>query len=512
MSTPQISPFRPTRRSLLQLFGSAAALGLVDPLRAANLLAPDPTRLSWLAHRTAGAEGAWNLEIDGELPAELRGTMFRTAPGESERFGVTFNHLFDGDAFVSGWSFEDGKAWLRARYVDTEERREEQEAGEMLFSEFGTRAPGDDRIAYKNQPSVNIIPWGDRLLGLSEGGCPTAIDLETLAFQERWRFEGSLAPNVSFTAHPRFDPKTGVGYAYGIVQGPGMALVIWRMDPESGRLRRLHMLPQPGYFMIHDVLFSGEHLVFVIPPVTYDVGKLMSGSATPGQAAGFDAKRPMRLLVARCDGTGEPFEIELPPGMVFHHGNAWEEEGRIVCDTLLSPDGSVLDQLMSWSKEKLPDSEDARLTRLVVDLDKQELVSRTELAESVEFPRFDSRKAGRKTRWLHTAEFAAGDDPFLSNVLVSHDLDDGARSLRTRAAKDEVFGEPVFVPRDPADLDGDERDGWLLQMGYAAGKDRSFLDVRDARTHDRLARVHAPTHIPLGFHGNFVAGRLVARA
>ena len=71
------SPVRPTRRSLLQLFGSAAALGLVDPLRAANLLAPDPTRLSWLAHRTAGAEGAWNLEIDGELPAELRGTMFR---------------------------------------------------------------------------------------------------------------------------------------------------------------------------------------------------------------------------------------------------------------------------------------------------------------------------------------------------------------------------------------------------------------------------------------------------
>jgi all-trans-8'-apo-beta-carotenal 15,15'-oxygenase len=69
----------------------------------------------------------------------------------------------------------------------------------------------------KNQPSVNVIRWdGSKLLGLSEGGHPTAIDPTDLSYQGDWDFYGTLPKDLSFTAHPKFDPVKGAGYTYGI--------------------------------------------------------------------------------------------------------------------------------------------------------------------------------------------------------------------------------------------------------------------------------------------------------
>jgi len=56
-----------------------------------------------------------------------------------------------------------------------------------------------------------VIFFDGRVLGLSEAFHPTAIDPETPLYQGRWDFYGSLPPNVSFTAHPKFDAN-GVGF------------------------------------------------------------------------------------------------------------------------------------------------------------------------------------------------------------------------------------------------------------------------------------------------------------
>ena len=56
-----------------------------------------------------------------------------------------------------------------------------------------------------------------------------------------------------------------------------------------------------------------------------------------------------------------------------------------------------------------------------------------------------------------------------------------------------------------------EDDGWLLVLAYDGRRDRTFVEVRDAGTLDVAARVFAPTHLPLGFHGSFVEDTLVLR-
>src|SRR5213083_2466915 len=85
-----------TRRRFAQLLGAAGALGLVESPILAKVFADTPKRLSWLAYRTAGTEGAWALtKIEGKIPKDLHGTLYRIAPGQKYNRGIMLKHLFD---------------------------------------------------------------------------------------------------------------------------------------------------------------------------------------------------------------------------------------------------------------------------------------------------------------------------------------------------------------------------------------------------------------------------------
>jgi len=68
------------------------------------------------------------------------------------------------------------------------------------------------------------------------------------------------------------------------------------------------------------------------------------------------------------------------------------------------------------------------------------------------------------------------------------------------SARDAYPGEPVFVPKPGA---VEEDDGVVLSVVLDASAGNSFLAILDARSFSELARVHAPHHIPFGFHGIF---------
>jgi all-trans-8'-apo-beta-carotenal 15,15'-oxygenase len=504
MPTAPVSPDASglTRRRFAQLLTGLGALAFIEPQIRVCALPSNTRRLSWLAHRNPSEEGVWRLAgIEGAVPKDLVGTLYRVAPGQKENHGVMLRHFFDGDAFVYGFSFRDGRVHLRARFVETPERLAELQAHRMLYREFGTMPPslGEPvRQGGKNQPSVNVIAWDHVLLGLSEGGHPTAIDPLDLSYRGRFDFHGSLPQDVPFTAHPKFDPATGEGYGFGVRQGPDTALMVYRME-RDGTLAQLYALPQPGYFMIHDMLMAKEHLVFVIPPVRFDLGSLLSGQVTPADVLKYFEKEPTRVVILRRDGTGAPVTIERPATMVFHHGNAFEHQGKLVIDSILYPDETILQTLYAWSKEQLPRPTPARLTRLVLDPVAGKVESRTGLATGPEYPRFDIRRSGEDARYLYTLESSLEEDWGAFNTLNRYDLQQGT-SRRVEAGKARVLSEAVFVPHP-----GQHREdrGWLLMQGYDAARDENYLEIRDAETLDMVARIWTGQHFPLGFHGNF---------
>jgi all-trans-8'-apo-beta-carotenal 15,15'-oxygenase len=491
-----------TRREFARVLGTAGALGIMESRFVTMALAENKRSLNYLANRTAGAEGNWELKkIEGKVPKALNGTLIRTAPGQKETFGVPLQHLFDGDAYLSKLSFREGNVSLQARFLDTPPRVEELQMKRMLYNEVGTIAPSlpegyQRKYRGKNQPSVNIIQWDGRYLGLSEGGPPVEIDPNTLAYKSEWNFYGTLPGDVPFTAHPKFDPVTGEGYAYGIKRGMGLALTVFRME-KDGKLKQLYSLPQPQYFMVHDMLLAKDHLIFVMPPVWVDISKAMSGKVAPFQALRFGDNMPTQIVIVRKDGTGKPIIINQPANMVFHNGNAFEKDGKLHFDSILSPDGSVLKNVASFDAAQPVKTTPNHLTRFTIDLSKGELVSRTELETEVEFPRFDDRLGGTETRYLYTGGLNGGLSETTS--IVKHDLQ-RRTSKKIDSTKGRTYAESVFVAH-PGKTS--EAHGWLLSLGYDADKDQTFLEIRDAETMDFQARVWTGIHYPLGFHGNF---------
>jgi all-trans-8'-apo-beta-carotenal 15,15'-oxygenase len=490
--------FNLSRRDFIRSAGAVGAYALVENQLLAQVFT-DERHISRLAAQPPSMEGTWTPpKIEGQIPRDLNGTLYRMSKGQLSNHGVPLRHWFDGDAFLIKYSILDGNVTITARFIETPERRQETLAGRMIYREYGT-VPPVVPSPYKNQPNINVIFFDGRLLGLSEAFHPTSIDPETLAYQGPWDFYGSLPANVAFTAHPKFD-ASGVGYTFGTNNGIDWALMVYRME-SSGTLTQIGKVALPGYFMVHDMLVGSEHLVFIVPPVQYDFVTLLSGTVAAADVLHYMENTPTRVIVMRKDGAGEPLIMEQPPGMVYHHGNLAEAGDRLSFHSLMYPDGSVLTVFDSWSQDRWPSLQPNQLTEFSVDLSSHQVTQRV-LAYGDEFPRFDTRKSGSLARYLYAIR-EDSNDPFSYPQIVRYDFVAGREHLVHVGSK-RTLGEVVFVPH-PGKIE--ETDGWLLNQGYDAQCNETFLDIRDAETLALEARIWTGQHLPLGFHGNFYSLR-----
>src|SRR5947207_2854124 len=81
-------------------------------------------------------------DIDGQVPAALRGTLFRNGMGRNELGGQWFAHWFDGDGMIQAIGFDAEGIRFRNRYVATDNYRDESRAGRILNRGFGKMRPG----------------------------------------------------------------------------------------------------------------------------------------------------------------------------------------------------------------------------------------------------------------------------------------------------------------------------------------------------------------------------------
>lgn len=490
-----------SRREFSQYLMTAAAVGLADLSVLSQITGDSSKSIRRLATSTASGEGTWvDLRVEGTVPHDLNGTLFRTAPGESERFGVRLMHLFDGDAYVAGWKFNEGKVSLRGRFIQSSGRIEERKAGKMLYDEYGTQAP-DPSKGSKNQPSVNIVEWRGKLLGLSEGSLPSVIDSNTFDLEGYENFGGVVTGYLTFTAHPRFDPQTGDMYAFGLEKRPPGTLNAVRVERKTGKASVLYKIPQRGFNMIHDAMLTENYFIVIVHPQFYDIPAMMAGK-TMGEILRFDSKAPSVLYAMpriNPDGKAQPITVELPPAIVYHYGNAYEPmPGKIAFEMVAYDDAKIFEFLRSWRSDKQMAFVRPRVKQTFVDLDKRSYSAVDDIYEGAEFPRYDERLTGRRARYLYVADRLYEDDAAIVRIDTQKKV-----SAKFNIGKGRTLAEPVFVPK--AVGTANEDNGWLLIQGYDAAKNENFLDVRDAQTLGFQARVWAAgQHFPLGFHGNFV--------
>ncbi|HEV2532312.1 carotenoid oxygenase family protein [Phenylobacterium sp.] len=442
------------------------------------------------------SEDDFDLEVAGEIPAALRGALFRIGPNPQFEPRDPNHHWFVGDGMVHGFYLADGKARYRNRYVRTPKWETEHEAGRSLFAGFNPML-SDPSVAGKDSgvANTNIVWHAGRLMALEEGHKPFAMDprdLGSKGYVEAYR--GRV------TAHPKIDPATGemLWFGYGVGDMPLSAGMSYGVTAADGQVVRRQDFQAPYSSMVHDFMVTQNHVLFPVLPLTGSLERAMTGRP----AFAWEPEKGSFVGVMRRDADVSTIRwFNTEACYVFHPLNAWEEGDKLYADVMRydvaplfpNPDGSAgarsAARLVRWTFD-LAGASDAIKEEPLDDLDG-------------EFPRVDPRVETRKHRHGWYAADPGGAQTIRQSAIAHLDFQTGKRELYALDGGDQT-SEPVFVPRAP---DAAEGDGWVTAVVWRAGEDRSDLLIFEGLDIAKgpIAVAKVPRRVPFGFHGNWAS-------
>jgi all-trans-8'-apo-beta-carotenal 15,15'-oxygenase len=465
------------------------------------------TEAAWrLGFRTLETEigDGVELEIQGTLPSELQGTLYRIGPARHDVYGERYRHWFDGDGMVHALRLTDGRAEYRNRFVATDKKTEEDAARRRLYPGFGTPPAGGPlgrmrRARGKSAANTNIVFHGGKLLALWEAGRPWRVDPDTLETIGEDDMGGALGAHSAISAHPKLDRATGDMWNFGVDYGPSTNVSLYRTTAD-GVTDRVAKVPLSFGAMIHDFALTPTKAVFVVHPIGLPRVPLalMAGRKSFGESLRWQPERGTVVLTVDRT-TGEQREYRTGPLLTFHTANAWDEDSDVVVDICASDDASIMKYFVEVMAEREFIPSQPFLTRLRLSPDGR--LERRRLSETpVEFPRVAGRAlcAPHSRVYGATANDAAG---YLGSP-VAIDPDTGKASVMDLGAH-QIAGEPVPVSKPGATSDDEV---WLLTLVLDAAAGRTEVWVLDGAdvAAPPVAVVPLPHIVPFGFHGNWV--------
>ncbi|NJL99406.1 MAG: Apocarotenoid-15,15'-oxygenase [Synechococcaceae cyanobacterium SM2_3_2] len=449
----------------------------------------------------------WIETIEGEIPTQLRGTIFRNGPG---RLGVgeqRYGHPFDGDGLIVAIRFEDGRAHFQNRFVRTPEFEAEQKAQKILYrGVFGTQKPGGwlaniFDLTFKNPANTNVVYHGGKLLALWEASLPYRLDPQTLATDGRESFGQALKSGEAFTAHPRRDPKTGDLMAFGVSTGINSTLSLYRINAKGQMIQRRDQ-PMKGFAFIHDFVWMPGYQVFFQNPVSFNPLPFVLGFQSAGTCLKLDEQGSTQAWIYPDDG--EPISLPTEAGFVFHHVNGYVESQDpqiLVVDSIVYDHLPPLEPIEDYRQINFEQVPPGRLVRFRLDLSHRHVSQEVLLERSVEFPVIAPTYMGGRHRYIYmgTTDQPGPNAPL--QAVVKLDVETGEQQIHSFGSQC-FIGEPLFIPQPGATQ---EDAGWISVMVFDASSKRSFVALLDAQTitAGTVAKLHLNHHVPYGLHGCF---------
>ena len=451
----------------------------------------------------------WIEDIDGEIPAELTGTIFRNGPGLTDIGGYRFKHPFDGDGMINAVAIKDGKAFYRNKFVKTEGYLKEQKSGKPEYrGVFGTQKPGGWManafdITLKNIANTHVVYWGDRLLALWEAAEPHRLDPNTLDTIGLDRLDGILKEGEAFSAHPKFDPDCDGEprmVNFGVKAGLSSTIRLFEFSPD-GTLAKDHKHSVPGFAFLHDFAITPNYCVFVQNPVSFNPIPFVMGFKGAAECIQFNPKQPTKIVVIPRNGTDEVTFFDTDPCFVFHHANAHEADGKLVLDSICYDEFPTLGDAKDYSEVDFDHVPASQLWRFTVDMQTAQVTKDVLIERYCEFPTIHPDTVGRDYRYLYigVAHDSTGNAPL--QALLKRDMKTGEEQFWSAGPRG-FGGEPLFVARPNGDA---EDDGWVLLWIYNAEHNRTELAIFDAQkiSDGPVAKLNLKHHVPYGLHGSF---------
>jgi beta,beta-carotene 9',10'-dioxygenase len=428
------------------------------------------------------------LELEGELPSWLAGSLLRTGPARWDLGGQTVNHWFDGLAMLHRFTIAGGAVSYANRFLRSK-AFEAAKGGRIEFSEFATdpcrsafrRVASLFHPGFTDNGNVNVAKVMGRWVALTETPLPVAFDPETL---ETLGVSNPPPVTTGGLAHPHGDDGKALSMGVHLMGRPAYRLI------EDDRVVAGLPVRRPAY--IHSFAMTERFAVLVEHPYTVNPLKLAFGGRPFIENFAWRPEDGTRLVVFDRRSGAHVGDWRTDAFFVFHNVNAFEDGDDIVLDLCAYADPEIVHALglqRLRSGQRVPDAHLERLRLLPGGA-----VERNRLAdEPLELPRIDyGRVNGRPYRYVWGS--AAHSDFF--DTVVKVDVTTG----ETLTWSDGYPGEPVHVGRPGRE---EEDDGVLLTVVLEPDRGTSSMVVLDAATLTELARARVPHHIPFGFHGQF---------
>lgn len=445
------------------------------------------------------------LPVSGQIPNWLSGTLVRNGPVNVSVNGKSNSHWFDGLAMLHAFSFADGAVRYSNKFLRTDAYQKVFEEGSICYEGFAAdpcRSVFKDFLTYfiphteVQNANINVAKIADTYFALTEVPLPVKFDRETLDTLGVFNYEDQLPKDRCWeSAHPHHDGKL---WNYLINFGRKSHYVLYCI--EKGQLERKVIaeveVEQPSY--MHSFSVTENYIILTEYPFVVQPYDLIVGKKAFIKNFKWEPERGTRFVVVnKKDGKVQGTYVTRP-FFSFHHGNAFEKEGKIYFDIVTYDDALIITGESFYFNDATEEPA-YRLERFVLSLDTGAITSSVVLAEPNEFPRINEKYDGKPYSFLYSVGF---EDKIKRNPLSCKLYKTNTTTRQVVVWQEEGCypGEPVFVEAPGARA---EDDGVVLAVVTHANEGNSFLLVLDAKTFKELGRATAPHLIPSGLHGQY---------
>ncbi|KAK8388025.1 hypothetical protein O3P69_020129 [Scylla paramamosain] len=437
-------------------------------------------------------------EVEGCVPKWLEGRVTRNGPGMT-KVGIThYDHLFDSLAMLH-------------QFLRSDSYTKNTQANRIVATELGTvgypdpcktmfhylvttffKLPVPANVMSDNC-LVNVCQAKDQMFALTETCFLRRVDPESLdTFEKKEDISNYVAVNMA-TAHPHIEPDGTVynlGSSFSLINGPELRIVRF---PE-GKLEGASVVGtassrwRAALPYVHSFAMTENYWVVGEQPLVLSLGKMLRQYVTLSKMINALTWLPdenLRFIVIdRKTGKPLPTTYTAPPIILFHHINAWEEDGHLVIPDsrpcrLVLPLKVTAEEAMEKQHFTLKDT-----LYTAVRKENGELHCTPALLSPVvfELPRINYLRNGLPYRYTYGV--TGGSEVFFQR-LVKLDVETG---------KTWYFQEEGYVAAEPI---------FLNDSRYVA------LVVLNAKNMSQLARVQftAEGDVTYPFHGQFVDPR-----
>lgn len=447
-----------------------------------------------------------DLQVIGEIPADLSGAYFRNGPNQKHP-PKSKHHWFDGDGMVHALILRGGKASYRARFIRTNHFTSNEQAGMEQWPGYMGRPdpnapPGAGSDGWlKDSANTDLIVHNGEVLALwYQAGIPIRLDPQTAETRGEQTFGGALKRQVS--AHAKTDPETGELFFFDYSTTP--PYMTYHVVSADGRMINEVALDIPGPRLPHDMALSENYAILHDLPLFWDPDLLQKGL----HKVTFYPDIPSRFGVIPRYGSADQVRwFEAEPGYIYHTTNAYEDGDWLVMEGCRVtepcppsvPGQGVHSRMMAFLLLK------ARFHRWKFNLKTGETKEEWLDDLNAEFPTINMDVHGRRSRYSYHVTIPTDRETMVFDGLVKYDTQGGA-TQRLRFPDGWYGSESPFAPREGGS--GEEDDGYLLSFVANEVDGRSEVHIIDARDIERgaLARVILPSRVPAGFHSAWVKG------